>query len=183
MLKDFSYEIDPLGSLLYWDCLEKCPKILNPGEVIEDHYLGVGKVGQQNLLPSHFTLKPKDLEFTQIHTEEGTPIGPLIPPGASGFVFFGSKEAKQDSLEVVAQSHLGRDVSKKNRLYVSMVGDVIKAGWLPFFAPLIDNSFPVRNPLHLIMVPQSLVGTRNLVDATEQEKINLANSFVRWQEV
>lgn len=180
MCPDKAYTISDVGILTYFHAWDQSFKELRPAEIIPDQYLGIGKVGQQNILPTHFNLKPKDLELTQLENKFVEPMGEPIPPGLSAFIYFGSKDAQQDSLDSLAKSHLNREISKKNRLYVTMVGDVIKAGWIPYFAPLICPRSTVHNPLHCILTPLSMIADPLRTNATDIEKQNLADSFVRW---
>lgn len=61
-----------------------------------------------------------------------------------------------------------------------MVADILEAGWIPYFAPLIDSKYSTRNPLHVILVPHSILGNPVLGDALEEEKYKIAKSFVKW---
>ena len=179
-VEGLDYDIDDQGVLVYWDNDLWNYRLLLPCEPITDPDLFIGKVGQQNLLTTHFCLKPKDLELTVITDVRGQPVGDPVLPGVSGYLFWGTKETRQDSLSNIVQSHLGRPPTKKNRLYCSQVRDIIGAGWQPFFAPLINDDYSGSNPLHVIIVPKSILASSNFIDATEQEKEALVNVFIRW---
>lgn len=174
------YDFDPQGQFLYWDYVHGTARLLTPARRILDPHIAIGKVGQQNLLPTHLSLKPKDLELTPVTDESGIPIGDPVPPGISAFLFFGSPSARQDSIHAISESHLGKDAHWKNRSYVTQVEDVVRAGWVPFYVPLINKVYKVYNPLHVLLVPGSILQSGQLADATEQEKHALAQSFVRW---
>ncbi len=178
---DSDYDNDPRGLLLYWDVISGLHRLLEPAMPISDPNIVIGKVGQQNLLPGHFTLKPKDLEETGITRDDGIFVGNPIPPGISTFLFFGSQGAKQDCLESISWSHLGREPHYKNRLYVSQVGDIRNAGWTAYYAPLINRNCPIYNPLHVIIVPKSIVTASVFTDATQEEKNALTRAFIPWK--
>jgi hypothetical protein len=176
LTNDSAYDHDNLGVLCYWN---KGYRLIFPATPIEDPELFVGKVGQQNLLPGHLTLKPRDLTLTEVSTRTGQTVG-CVNPGISGFLFFGDCSARQESLDVLVKSHVGREPTPKNRLYVAQVADVTSAGWTPFFTPLIDSRYPIYSPLHVIFCPNSIQSQGTWTDATEEEKIALAKVFVRW---
>jgi hypothetical protein len=181
LMQPTDYDIDPQGNLAYWDAVTGKLQVLEPAQPIEDQNAVVGKIGQQNLLPDHFSLKPKDLENTQITDESGVLVGKPVPPGISAFLFFGSKASKQDRLSSLSESYLGREVTKKNRLYITQVRDVLRAGWTAFFAPLIDRNYSIHNPLHVILVPNSLVVAAGSGMMNEGERVALTQSFIRWE--
>lgn len=171
--------IDEKGYLLYHDPVERKPILLVPAQPITDPYAVIGKLGQQNLLTTHVTLKPKDLEMTVVTETDGTPVGNPIPPGVSSFLLFGSSECKQDKLSAIGQSHTGQEVTKKNRLYITQVKDIIRAGWVAYYAPLITEGL-LQNPLHVLLVSKSVIESGLCVDATEAEKQALVTAFLRW---
>jgi hypothetical protein len=173
------YVIDGKGYLLYHDPVERKPILLVPAQPITDSHAMIGKIGQQNLLTTHVTLKPKDLEMTVITLADGTPIGAPLPPGISSFLFFGSSDSNQDRLSAIGRSHTGREITKKNRLYVTQVTDIVKAGWTAYYAPLIAEGMP-QNPLHVLLVPNSALESGICADATETEKQALVAAFLRW---
>jgi len=177
------FDMDDVGNMVYWSSPHRKCWILKPGEIIDDMTLMIGKVGQQNILPNHLSLKTKDLEFTQIKTRDGIEIGYPVPPGVSGFVYFGTHQSKQVDLSQLAVSCVGREITRKNRLYVTQVGDIVESGWIPVFAPLIDDTFKVRNPLHVIICPKSVYESRTIQDATESEKVDLSRAFIRWENI
>ncbi len=176
-VRDSDFDHDERGSLVYWDSILRRYSMIEPGSVILDPSVVVGKIGQQNILPTHFSLKPKDFELTQIQDEEGNFVGDPILPGVSMFLFFGSNQCKQDSLANITREHLGRKIHPKNRLYIAQVGDIEK--WSVFYAPLINRNYPIYNPLHVIVVPNSMTFD-SYSDATELEKRSIADVFVRW---
>lgn len=176
--RDSDFDSDSTGRLIYWDCISNDHPLLEPTQPINDPHIIVGKVGQQNILPSHFTLKPKDLVETELEDAQGKIIG-KIPPGISTFLFFGSRESRQDCLDNITRSNLGREPHYKNRLYVAQIGDIKDAGWTTYYAPLIRGPhYP--NPLHVIIVPNSILAAGITADATEEEKAAIASVFVRW---
>lgn len=179
-IQDSDYDIDPYGNLVYWDALNQNYKLLSPGQQICDPAICIGKVGQQNILPTHFSLKPKDLDDTVITNEWGRAMAKPIPPGISVFLFWGSPSTKQQDLASLSMSHLGRPVTKKNRLYVTQVEQIAQSGWTPFFAPLINRNFPVYNPLHVILCPKSVLSDGTRSDALYEEKEKLVEAFIRW---
>lgn len=180
-LVDLDYDIDPRGILVYRNPLENRVQFLLPAQPISDPIIAIGKIGQQNLLPTHFTLKSKDLEHTTIADEFGNPIGHPVPPGISAFLFWGTPQSRQHQLSELAQSHLGREITRKNRMYVTQICDLVEAGWTPYFAPLIDKKYTVRNPLHVILVPDSLRNNSQAIDATEVEKQKVSSVFIEWK--
>lgn len=177
---DSDFDIDSRGQLIYWDCITNMHRLLDPAAPIKDENVVIAKVGQQNFLPTHAALKKRDLEETQLGNPDGLSIGTPIPPGLSTFLFFGSKESNQHKLTSITENHLARPVHPKNRLYISQVRDIIEAGWTAYYAPLIDGRYPIYNPLHVLIVPKSITTTGSFADATDKEKIALANTFVRW---
>lgn len=178
--QDSDYVFEENGHLVYWDYVGKKYQLLEPTQPIDDPHVALAKVGQQNLLPTHVTLKPKDLEETVVTGTNGVLLGKPIPPGISAFLFFGSQGSKQDELNSISQSCIGREVTKKNRLYVTQVRDVLEAGWTPFYAPLMDINHPIGNPLHVLIVPNSIVAGGVISDAREAEKHSLVKAFIRW---
>lgn len=175
---DSDFDSDQRGHLVYWDVIRKIYPLLEPAAPIPDPNFVIGKVGQQNLLPTHFTLKPKDLEGTKLINGEGLSLGKPVPPGISAFLFFGSRQAKQHNLDSISRSHLGRKAHYKNRMYIAQVRDINAVGWTAFYAPLINRNTPVYNPLHVIIVPNSIIASGITADATEAEKVTLANAFI-----
>jgi hypothetical protein len=177
--RDIDFDSDSTGRLIYWDCITSAHPLLEPTQPITDPHIIVGKIGQQNILPTHFTLKPKDLVETELEDEDGQVLGEPIPPGISTFLFFGSRETRQDCLDNITRSNLGREPHYKNRLYVAQIGDIREAGWTTYYAPLIRGPhFP--NPLHVIIVPNSILASGITADATEEEKTAIASVFVKW---
>lgn len=177
---DLDYLCDGSGELLYWDTVARERRILVPARPILDVTLCIGKIGQQNLLSDHFTFKPKDCKLTFVHSQNGEQIGEPILPGISSYLFWGSKEANQSSPSDFTQNFLGRKYHSKNRVYIAMVGDILSAGWVPYFAPLIDSTYPVSNPLHVVLVPDSISSGVSCQDAFPEEKIEICKSFVKW---
>lgn len=108
---DLDYVCDEMGELIYWDPVECKQKILMPAEPILDPVLCLGKIGQQNILPEHFTLKKRDLQLTSVCSEAGQQIGRPILPGISSYIFWGTKEANQSSACNFTQEFLGKRVS------------------------------------------------------------------------
>ncbi len=176
---EIDFDQDRHGSLVYWDSVTRKYLVLEPGCEILDPNLALGKVGQQNVLPAHFELKPKDLELTQVSDEDGFSVGDPVLPGISMFVFFGSNNSGQHSLESIAKKHLGRNPHPKNRIYITQVGDINDAEWSVIFVPLINKNYPIHNPLHVIVVPNSVSAGR-CNNSTENEKIAIANTFIKW---
>jgi hypothetical protein len=173
------YVIDGKGYLLYHDPVERKPILLVPAQPITDPHAVLGKLGQQNLLTTHVTLKPKDLEMTIVTETDGTPIGEPLLPGVSSFLLFGSSACNQDRLSAISQSHTGREVTKKNRLYITQVQDIIRAGWVAYYTPLITEGLP-QNPLHVLLIPKSVLESGLCTDANEDEKQALVTAFLRW---
>lgn len=174
------YRVDSEGILYYNDPVEKKVNTILPAVPITDPYIIIGKIGQQNLLPNHFTIKSKDFEETIITNERGIPIGEPIRPGISSFLFWGTKNSQQDNLSSMTKSGVGREVTRKNRLYITQVEDIYKAGWTPYFAPLINKQFKHFLPLHVLLVPNTFLGTLNRLDAGFVEKEAITEVFIRW---
>lgn len=174
--EDSDYDSDSEGVLVYW---YQGYRPLLPAAPILDPDIFIGKIGQQNVLPTHFTIKPKDLVITEIFTPNGRHIGDVLP-GISCYVFFGTRWSNQHNLELMVRDLLCRALHPKNRMYVTQVRDIIKAGWTPYYAPLINQRCPIINPLHVILCPDSVTRTGTYADANEKEKEQLAKAFVRW---
>lgn len=170
------YSIDQSGVLCYWDPVTKRTRHMLPAQPIDDDFMMLGKIGQQNLLPSHLTIKPKDAELTYVTDESGNMLG-SVPPGISAYLFWGTHSCGQENVRSFTQSHLFRPATDKNRLYVADAGTIKRAGWIPFFAPLIKKDCSTYSPLHVILCPQTVLAGQGL-DATEVEKINLSEQFI-----
>lgn len=179
-VKPLDYDIDQEGNLAYWDIVEGKYRVLEPGKSIEDPNCVIGKVGQQNLLPGHFTLKNKDLENTQLYGADGEKLGEPISPGLSVFLYFGTQQSGQDSLSSTSTNSTGKEPTKKNRLYFSQIRDIQNAGWAAIYAPLANPKTPPLNPLHVLLVPNSIQESGKIADAQEAEKTALVDAFVRW---
>ncbi len=178
--RTIDYTVNKSGELTYWDPISQRDNIMYPAAPITDSNIVIAKIGQQNLLPGHLTIKSKDFEETVVTDYYGNPIGNPVLPGISAFLFWGGKDARQDNLHNLTLSHLGREVSKKNRLYFTQVGDIYRAGWTPYYTPLIDHHYKICNPLHVILVPNTFQGTIVRQDAGEVEKEELVEAFLRW---
>jgi hypothetical protein len=176
--QDSPYDVDSSGYLIYWDCISGTHPLLRPAERIRDPNLVISKVGQQNILPNHLTFKPGDFVETQVATEDGEPIGIPIPPGLSGFLFFGSQNSGGDLKD--GADKIGKAVHSKSRLHIAQVRDIEAAGWGVFYTPLINNIYSKRHPTHVIMTPSSILMSRYKNQPTEQERETLAKVFVRW---
>lgn len=176
---DADYDLDPSGTLCYLEHYTKAARLLYPGMPIEDPHLVIGKIGQQNPLPGHFSIRPKDNEMTAVIDEYGNVTAEPVPPGISTFLFWGTKYCNQEDLVQIAQSHLGRPPSPKNRIYIAQVRDIREAGWVPYFVPLICKHFPTRNPLHVLLVPGTIANGSG-ADASELEKVVISNVFIKW---
>lgn len=174
---DSSFDCDTKGFACYWD---EGYRLLKPAEPITNINLFIGKVGQQNILPPHLTLKHDDLVTTTVNTEDGEYMG-IIKPGVSGFLFFGDCSSGQDKRNTIVERCVGKTAHTKTRIHVAQVKEIIEAGWTPFYAPLIDRHYTIYNPLHVIICPNSILYGANVKDATELEKQGLAKAFVRWE--
>jgi|GEM_PF-5081758 len=177
---DSDFAIDDNGHCIYWDAVSRSIKTLEPAQIIYDPYIFIGKIGQQNLLPNHFKLRPKDLEITYFKDKDGLIHGAPILPGISSFLFFGTKMSDQHTIEHIAQKHLGRDVRPKNRLYVAQIEHIESAGWVPFFVPLIHGNTRIYNPLHVVLIPSSIYNSGEMKDANAAERETIASVFIRW---
>lgn len=173
---DSSFDIDHRGNICYWN---EGYRLIQPSMPIEDGELFIGKVGQQNILPNHLSLKPRDLCDTLVSTADSCPIG-IVKAGLSGFLFFGDQSSRQDDRDTIVEDCVGKTPHKKTRVHVAQVKDILENGWIPYYAPLIDARYPIRNPLHIIMVPGSILESGVNQDATPAEKEALAKAFVRW---
>lgn len=176
------FDTDPNGNLIYWDCVNNAYPIPEPAKRIDDPYLAIGKVGQQNILPNHLRLRTHDLQSTYVTTAAGVVVGEPVPPGLSGFIFFGRHHIEDKSFKDMAKEILNKSVHRKTRIHIAQVGDIMEAGWTVYYAPLIDQTveYPVYSPLHVVMTPNSILSDIGINDATETERIALAKVFVRW---
>jgi hypothetical protein len=176
---DIDFDHDSEGYLIYNNTIEKSYPLLEPGKQIKDSHVVIAKVGQQNILPNHLTLKPRDLVPTQVTDESGNPINKPVPPGLSGFLFF-SEHEKKDRVREFSLTQLAKDLHTKSRLHIAQVGDIVEAGWKVYYAPLINRDYRVYNPLHVIISPNSYNNWEHESDASQMEKETLAKAFVRW---